>query len=319
MELDADQTRLLQIFNPYHLRKRDEMQARGGRFVHYTTAEVSVSIIKNQEIWMRKSTTMNDFMEIEHGLECIDAAYNGEPGAKFKEIIGRLHPGFCEDLDKRFDSWKPVFRDDTFLACISEHDDSEDGLGRLSMWRAYGGSNGVAIVLNNGPFLRPSDALNAYTSAVAYLSKEQFKREFSNIVSTMEGDENFLSNIKYDTLLGIVFKMFQYAALSTKHPGFHEEREWQIIHSPIYEASTNLRSDIVTVRGTPQPIYKIPLQNFPEEGLIGATIPELLDRLIIGPTGHPGPAREAFVTLLDRAGVPNAHEKVVVSQIPLRQ
>jgi hypothetical protein len=142
MQLTQEDLRLREIFRPYAVRKYKDMLLRSGRFVHYTTAEVAVSIIKNKAVWMRKSITMNDFMEIEHGLNCLAASYNSDPGSKFKDILERLHPGFCKVLEERFNSWIPTFKHDTYLACVSEHLDGEDRLGRLSMWRAYGGKNG---------------------------------------------------------------------------------------------------------------------------------------------------------------------------------
>ena len=73
------------------------------------------------------------------------------------------------------------------------------------------------------------------------------------------------------------------------------------------------------IGGTPQPIYKIPLQNVIEEDFRGAEIPELLDRIIIGPTRYPWAAHEAFVQLLGEAGVEDPQNRVCVSNIPLRR
>jgi hypothetical protein len=64
---------LYEIFNPYALNRQREMRTKGTRFVHYTSAEVAVNIIKKKEVWMRKSTAMNDFMEIDHGIKCLSA------------------------------------------------------------------------------------------------------------------------------------------------------------------------------------------------------------------------------------------------------
>ncbi len=72
------------------------------------------------------------------------------------------------------------------------------------------------------------------------------------------------------------------------------------------------------IGGTPQPIYKIPLRNIPEEGLIGVDIPEFLERIIIGPTEYSSAMREAFETLLTDAGVDDPAQRVHVSDIPLR-
>ena len=76
--------------------------------------------------------------------------------------------------------------------------------------------------------------------------------------------------------------------------------------------------EVKVIGGTPQLIYKIPLKDIPGEGLIGVEIPQILDRIIIGPTEHPIVARQAFVKLLERSGVAEASQKVFVSEIPLR-
>jgi hypothetical protein len=47
-------------------------------------------------------------------------------------------------------------------------------------------------------------------------------------------------------------------------------------------------------------------------------IPQLIDRVIIGPTLYPYAISEAFDRLLDKAGVANAAQRIFVSDIPLR-
>ena len=272
MTFTSEQLHILQLFHPYAFRKQKDIRTRKGRFVHYTSAEVAVSVIRNREVWMRKATTMNDFMEIEYGLGCLISAYNGDPGVKFKDTLENIYPGFCTELENRFNGWIPQFKNDTYLTCISEHLESEDAVGRLSMWRAYGGTTGVALVLNNAPFCSPSDALKAYSSPVAYFSPDQFKREFQTIADALEANASLIRTRPQEEIMGYVFAMLRYSMLATKHPGFHEEREWRVIYSPTFESSDNLISDIQIIRGVPQPIYKIPLRDIPEEDFIGAEI-----------------------------------------------
>ncbi len=45
---------------------------------------------------------------------------------------------------------------------------------------------------------------------------------------------------------------------------------------------------------------------------------DILDALIIGPCAAPRALRDAFVGLLDEAGVPDAAAKVRISDIPIR-
>jgi len=84
--------------------------------------------------------------------------------------------------------------------------------------------------------------------------------------------------------------------------------------SPVY-----LTKDIRVVNGVPQPIFKIPLKDIPDEDFVGAEIPALLDRIIIGPTQYPLPMLEAFTLLLTDAGVTDPDKRVFVSDIPIRR
>jgi hypothetical protein len=52
---------------------------------------------------------------------------------------------------------------------------------------------------------------------------------------------------------------------------------------------------------------------------VGAELPKLINRIIIGPTQFPEQLRLAMVKLLKFAEVPDAEKKVVCSTIPLRQ
>jgi hypothetical protein len=127
-----------------------------------------------------------------------------------------------------------------------------------------------------------------------------------------------LDVIGRDGVFHLLFETFRLWMLCTKHPAFHEEREWRIIYQPKYKSSPHILHDLVSVRGIPQPICKIPLKNIPEEGLIGIELAELVDRIIIGPTQYPLAMYDAFVELLRDAGVADAEAKVYTSAIPLR-
>ena len=317
MDLSPEQIRLFGIFFPYAFQKYTAIG--DGRLVHYTSAEAAVSMVRSKEVWMRNSTAVNDFMEIEHGLECLTKAYNGDRGSKFKQVLNSMFPGFIEDLEKKFNGWIPHFRTDTYITCVSEHLPSEDRTGRLSMWRAYGGTTGVAVVLKNGPFLTQSNALNAYSSPVAYRNEDEFAENFSSITTAIETNSEFLATLGQEKVMSNVFSMLRFAVLCTKHPGFHEEREWRVIYSPKFEPSKRLILDTQIIRGVPQKIFKIPLKNVPEEGFTGAEIPEFVERVIIGPTQYPIAIRDAIIGLLEEAGMENASSKVWASDIPLRQ
>jgi len=189
------------------------------------------------------------------------------------------------------------------------------------MWRAYGGMNGVALVMNNAPFqaTEPSDVLKIYASPVAYFDAQKFAEKFGEIVRNIEDEASFLKQQDQEEIKARIFRMLAFAAVCTKHPGFTEEVEWRVLHAPWWESSAYLKKEIEVVQGVPQPVYKIPLKDIPEAGLFGITIPALIDRIIIGPTRDPLAIVEAFADLLAKADVEEPYKKIFVSNIPLRQ
>src|SRR5258708_31961153 len=68
---------LEKIFMPQARRQRiqagfDDEQIRTPiRFVHYTSAEAALKIIKSKRLWMRNTTCMVDYREVQHGLQII--------------------------------------------------------------------------------------------------------------------------------------------------------------------------------------------------------------------------------------------------------
>ncbi len=320
MQIDLSALTPMSVFMPYAYGKILDLLQNGQRFVHYTSAEVAMSIIQNKEVWMRSTMVMNDFREVEHGATCLVEAYNSEDvGKPLKDFLELVYPGFCDEFASLFNPWFGHFRADTYIACLSEHDESEDIIGRLSMWRAYGARNGVALVINNGPITISSDALKANSSAVAYLTTDEFKHEFAKVSDRIRSSRAVVEGMGREQVLGMLFTAFRFAIICTKHPGFKEEREWRVVYAPTLEKSPVIRSSVKSVNGVAQIVELLPLRNEPQNGLFGADIPNLLDRLIIGPCQHPLATYKALVRVLEDAGVADAANKVVYSDIPLRQ
>jgi hypothetical protein len=70
--------RLESIFMPEARRLRDATLLRQAgesagdaptvRYVHYTTADAALKIIGTKRLWMRNTTCMDDYREVEHGF-----------------------------------------------------------------------------------------------------------------------------------------------------------------------------------------------------------------------------------------------------------
>ncbi|MEP4378300.1 MAG: DUF2971 domain-containing protein [Alphaproteobacteria bacterium] len=264
---------------------------------------------------------MNDISEVEHGFENLRNCFAEEERKdSFFNALNAVSPKLAEETIGLFDDWIDRIRTSTFITCLSEHDQSEDKYGRLSMWRAYQRDIGVALVLKPDVFRSESDALKVYSSPVAYVDEEEFLGDFIKIVENIRSEQEFLKTVQREHIVAYIFFTLLFAVTCSKNPGFHEEREWRLIHLPgaFTGKVDHLETAVEVIEGVPQIVKKIPLVNIPDQGLVGAEIPEILDRVIIGPSDYHFQIYEAFATTLSELGVEDASSKVYFSEIPLR-
>ena len=294
------------------------MLREGTRMVYYTSAATAIQILRNHEIWMRSTQIMNDFMEVEHGIACVEHALQSESGRRFQSLVNTFYPGVFGEVVELFRAWVPGLRADTFLACVSEHPQDENAYGRLSMWRAYGGSAGVALVLNPGVFFRPSDALAAYSMPVAYFAEHEVAEQLGVIADGMTRTPEVVGSLGATGLRDTLFEVLRFAAVCTKHPAFKEEREWRVVASPAMRSSPLLRASIEAIGGVPQMILKLPLKDEPERGLVGIAPDAFIERVLIGPCEHPNVLFRALWSAMEEARISEPATRLVITGIPLR-
>jgi hypothetical protein len=308
----------MSIFQPYAKEKILGAVSTGRKFVHYTSAETASLILQTKTILLRQASLMNDFREIEFGTSCIQSSWV-QHKLLFDEVFSTFEPTFGQRLWDWFSSWKDRVRWETFITCVSEHDTAENKFGRLSMWRAYGGTNGVALVVNGTPLVATSDALGAYSSPVAYHTTDSFSADFESLILRVRDNFDFLRSKSADWVFGQMCHTLHYAMLCTKHYGFCEEREWRVVRSPAFNTPSNLIESIKTISGIPQKVLTLELKDNLAGGLVGIEIPSLLDRVIIGPTQQPVAIGDALKALLKDAGVRDPMAMIAFSEIPLRR
>ncbi len=312
------------IFMPYARRQRDSFYETSGketRFVHYTSAEAALSIIKSKRMWMRNATGMSDYREVQHGFEILYRFFHDEPKRKeFIEAIDACLPGAALEAINLFDQWWNDIRFNSYIASISEHDNKEDSHGRLSMWRAFGNNAAarVAFVFKLPWFSGAGYALNVMFSPVAYLTEQQVHDVIYEVIGNVRSNHNFLRSVDRSHVVGFVFNMLVAGVCCLKHEGFHEEREWRVIYAPSRLSAPLIESSIETIGGIPQIVYKLPLDVTVCDTLAGLDLSRMFDRLIIGPSPFAWPIYQAFLAELKKAGVTDAENRVVISGIPIR-
>lgn len=306
------------LFVP-HMLERRSVFAAGKRLVHYTSAEAAYRIITGGRMWLRNAQMMNDFSEIEHGINCLVEAWESEGGQSLQSLLERIQPGLRDQLANLFVEHSDAFRIGTFITSLSEHDDSEDDYGRLSMWRAYGGKTGVALVLNNDAFAAETDEMHVFSSPVFYQDIKKFKDWFQGWAAKLVSAEDRLKEFGAEQVKWWLFTVFRSFALCTKHPGFEEEREWRVFYSPYFEGESPwIETSVEILHGVPQPVVKLKLQDDLYKGISGVAVNTLINRVIIGPCEHPLQVRAGIALALQEAGVENAADITRMSMIPIR-
>lgn len=292
-------------------------EPQGPRLAYYTTADTAARVINSRAIWMRNVTMMNDYSEVSHGIECIDRALDSVSGRDLKAALDSCYPGASERVVgalKRAQDEKGG----VCIACFSEHSehsDPESHLGRLSMWRAYGGSAGVALVFKASPaFAKHGEYLGGSWLKVQYES--DLEEVFGRIASDIRSQSSFFKTIGPDGFYWNLEQTFRLAPLALKHPGFKEEKEWRFVGHRFRSRQHHLSSTVETIRGIPQTIKMLKLEDLP--GVVGLNLVDCLDEVIIGPCASPEVIRLSFVELLKAVGITESDQLVKVSGIPLR-
>lgn len=321
-DTDVGQAALLlySLLSPDIVARSKRLETGETALVHYTSGSGALSIIRSGEFWLRNVRCMNDHSEVQHGVRLIINTFLADGSKRRDRLISlgdKIAPGAAAAAIGSFDQWKEHLPEGAFIGCLSEHDPADD-LGRLSMWRAYSSGSGVALVLNKTPFVAETNELKAYTVPVLYFSDTEFAAAIDRSLDSIEASLEQLSALPKETLRHILFWWLTFLSVSLKHRAFQEEREWRVIYLPNLDRSPVILENVEPVNGIPQLVQKIPLRNAPHQGLHGADIPSLLDRIIIGPSEFPLVIRDALIAAMRDAHVIEPADKVRISWIPLR-
>lgn len=327
---DDDKKKLNEIFFPYATEKENEFLYKKIKLAYYTNSETAINIIKNGELWLKNTSVMNDYGEILQGGKYIDNILSNSTGNQLKSIL-------CEcTQNNSYQEWDNLINYfikhefvqwlyKTYIICFTEHLPEDNNIGRLSMWRAYGGGNGVAFVFNSLESLKSklSDDLGIALTPVAYLTNDSLIEEFEKLIKSIKNNKKFLIKIDPIIVQQYVLSVLRYAIVAIKHYGFNEEKEWRFFSNSDYliNISRNRGPNIETIRGIVQPVFKIKWRvdnqkiNF---------LSNVLERIIIAPTQYDNikfTQYNVFANLLHSSlGIPTAQAQsmVINSNIPYR-
>jgi hypothetical protein len=325
--------KLEEIFTPKFRKQREgafNISSTGdtekyARFVHYTSAEAALNIIRSKHMWMRKTSCMSDYLEVEHGIDILRKLFEDKSNfTMFTEALDACVLGAAKEAIELFYRYLDNrIRSSTYIASISEHIPEEDLHGRLSMWRAFHGNTARVAIVFKIPWVakglpEAKKALHILFSPVAYMTKDDYQTEFNQIVNNININQDMLRSIGQSKIVDNVFNMLLMFTVCLKHFGFREEKEWRVMYFPNLWDSPLMKSEISTIGGIPQKIYKLPLDASVSPILADIDLSCIFDRLIIGPTQYSWAMFEAFSKALSDIGVQDVHTRICVSNIPIR-
>lgn len=319
MTVDVEQV-LEEIFFPDEDGQRASFRSGAKRFAYYTSADTAIKIIENGEIWLRNATVMNDFLEIEHGHRCIDALWAGSVGERLRRLIEEINPGGAARLWSLLTGVSRNRYAGTYITSLTEHghNASESTLGRLSMWRAYGGDTNACLVIDPVVIRDEKRGDGLFINPVLYKSPDEFIVHFDDILSRFAKIKHIFKNID---IVEKFYSIFTHLSVLLKHPGFHEEREWRVYTGEYLSPNRQipLKTQMVSIDGVPQKIAKIKLEDLKDEQVQELSCDRIIERVIIGPSPYGIVLKEAIEAAMVTAGVGNPGDRVINSYIPLRR
>lgn len=312
---------MLGAIDPATLNTVASLQAGDLHVAHYTSADNADKILRGAQFWLRSAALMNDFREIDYGIRLLEQYFAGPNGREWREFLSDVDPMLWESIQDSFRNIENLAQLHTYIASFSLHREEELSLGKLSMWRAYGGQHNVAMIFKGAAFTQDSTSTGVFGLRVRYETPDSFALEMNSCLARLRtiGQDAIMSDppaSSYWLDLLILHK-----AIGTKHPGFHEEAEWRLFYAPLHpwnrRAAQPLHAE--TIGGIPQSVFKLELDSSVHPLVEYIEIPDILNSIIVGPTTRSQSIGAGLMASLRHAGVADAVSKVRLCGIPFRR
>lgn len=312
---------------------------------HYTSLANLEKILRSRQLWLSHPYLMNDFQELQHGLlvarQCIQENskintenHNDACFIKAVQIVLDLIDYFTEkkqlDQGQLLNRYRNMGFDHTniYVFCFCDHtrkrldEDSDnsdsayaDNDGLLSMWRTYGSLGGGAALVFNEKFIEipQSKPLKLHKIKYSYINQRKhdiniYIEDWCRRVTSRRYEYGItqLTDNDIQECAHALFTKLLLIAATTKYKAFDQEYEWRLLAMPDKELTDYYDYHIGPIGIEPK--LKYPIDD----------IAKYIDRIILGPTLASTLAVKSTCRLLDRLGLGELKEKVVLSQIPLR-
>jgi len=291
------------------------------RLCHYTSVSNAVSILRSGELWMRHPLCMNDVSEIKHGLEQVNLELI-QSNNQLERCLDDIKMGFYQQVQSNFGKYYDQALSEHFVLCLSEFPLTPNSLGKLSMWRAYSGADGVCLVFKKDLFIHDethddNPGEEPIISKVHYTNAGIVKGWLDDFCQRLVSNSDLLRTLDLEEAARLIAWVLRNYVLSVKHPAFEEEKEWRVLYTDNGEGASYLKREVEIVNGVAQDVCKLDMKKFVLNGK-PLEMKDLVERVLIGPTSYPLPIRIALIKTLKSIGIEDADQRVFITNIPLR-
>lgn len=286
---------------------------------HYTSLNAFESVVRGKELWFSRITDMNDISEVSEGADIIGDALE-DHGAeiirsvRYNDLNAELH----------FEETATRLLQDTYVLSLCEHG-SDARTDRLGMWRAYGhNGRGLCLVLRKDTLLHQKAAgrFPVAWAPMEYDTSDQLSDRVQQRLRLVEGALQRIPSAARKLLtphLGVfISRCLVSLVLGHKNESFDDEREVRFVRSasmnPLPLPSGAEYRNIGTTQ-PPRHVFALPLRDYPEFP-INASLPALLDHIIVGPSDRQNEMAQQVRDLLNIENL--SQVQVVLSKIPYR-
>ncbi len=189
---------------------------------HYCSIDSFFHIINSKSIWLSNSSQMNDSSENVWIEKYFDQIKDYFSHGKYGKFINKV-------IDTYYMNNHPPY-----IFCLSEKKDL------LSQWRAYSqDGHGISIGFNTKNLriqnIIPAPNVYAINTLGIYKVKYSIPGQKNRISKLCESfKQDFKKSDDVDSILEFSSSLNN-MALVFKNPSFKEEREWRIMHTPIFD------------------------------------------------------------------------------------
>jgi Protein of unknown function (DUF2971) len=301
------------------LSRPDNFSEKLPLLAHYTSLSTLESIIRSNEVWLSNPLFMNDMEELRFGLLEAEKAFHQHEGIR-QACDTKQYDALRQAFDQQLSTLANEHALDVYVMCFSEHNIS-DYDGMLSMWRGYGANgNGAAIVFD-------TQKVPINMNSPLLLEKVDYKTTEERLKWIDAKLNQFADLIKNSAIqipmfyipIHLLIQRFQLFALSSKHNGFDEEREWRMIYIKDRDRENKMEKffHYLIQSDRVEPKLKFKVGQIPGMEM-DLKLTDVVERIILGPGVSSGMTLATVKRMLTLVGNKELASKVYGSTTPYR-